>query len=87
MAGLEGKEMENGDVAAEFPEMAVTEMKVETGVTHRRSQETIDKAEALKAEGNQMLNGKQARKPGVRVRALARFCAFNWLQFKIHLVW
>lgn len=76
MAGLEGKGMDNGDVAAAVPEVALEEMKVETGVTHRRSQETIDRAEALKAEGNQMLNGKQTRKLGVRVRALARLCAF-----------
>lgn len=64
MAGLEGKGKENGDLAEKVPEVAaVAEMKVETGVTHRRSQETIDRAEALKTEGNQMLSGKRQRKP------------------------
>lgn len=82
MAGLEGKGMENGDVTAEVPEMAVVEMKVETGVTHR-SQETIDRAEALKADGNQMLAGKQTRKAGVRVRALERLCVFKLVHFDL----
>lgn len=59
MSGLEGKEAANGEPMAE-QEPAV-EVKISTGQAHEPSQETKDKAEALKVEGNTLLNGKKRR--------------------------
>lgn len=56
MSALETKEAANGEIPAEAKDPKP--IKVSTGETHQPSQETMDRAEALKVEGNELLNGK-----------------------------
>lgn len=57
MSALESKEAANGDIPAEAKDPKP--IKVSTGEAHQPSQETMDRAEALKVEGNELLNGKR----------------------------
>lgn len=61
MSALESKgEEDNGDMTVAAPTDGTEdpEVKVAMGETHQPSQETMDKAEALKVEGNALLSGE-----------------------------
>lgn len=72
MAALESKGAENGDVVAPS---AADAMAVEVGRSHQPSEETIAEAEALKAEGNQLLAGEI---PAIILRSGMALCRFRW---------
>lgn len=56
MSALETKEIANGKLMTGEDSSGIT---VSTGESHQPAQETIDRAEALKVEGNALLEGKQ----------------------------